>query len=79
VISQNPICADPFGNHSIRNETAPSREVHHIIPLVARMDLGLARSNLMPLCSVCHARIERHTIRLIGNDCAKNNNTPPLD
>jgi len=37
-----------------KNRVTPATEVHHIVPLEERPDLGLELSNLVSLCHACH-------------------------
>ena len=52
-ISRNPVCANPHGSHS--EYPPPAREVHHIRSLQQAPELAFVHSNLMALCSRCHA------------------------
>lgn len=57
VYSSRPICFDPFGEHGSR--VVPTEHVHHIIGLAIDPSLAFDESNLAPLCSACHHRIEQ--------------------
>lgn len=59
VLSNHPLCADPHGDHERRGVTRTATQVHHIKGLATHPELAYVASNLMPLCSACHARIER--------------------
>ena len=61
IIAQHPLCADPFGDHARRKNTAASAQVHHIKPLGTHPELSFDPANLMPLCWMCHSRIENQT------------------
>jgi 5-methylcytosine-specific restriction endonuclease McrA len=52
-----PVCCDPFGEH--RPGCALATEVHHVEPIGKRPDLAFRLENLVPLCTRCHARVER--------------------
>jgi 5-methylcytosine-specific restriction endonuclease McrA len=52
-----PLCCDPLGNHA--DEPRPNANSHHIVPLIERPDLAYDLGNLAPLCTACHARVER--------------------
>jgi hypothetical protein len=54
---RHPLCCDPFGDHA--NMLAAVAQVHHVLPLVERPDLGLEEENCRPLCTGCHATVER--------------------
>lgn len=55
-LDHNPLCCDPFGDHS--NSFSPASAVHHKVPLAEDITLGLVWSNLAALCVCCHNRIE---------------------
>lgn len=52
-LSRNPVCANPHGFHS--DFPPAAREVHHKAPLQSAPHLAFVHSNLMALCSKCHA------------------------
>jgi 5-methylcytosine-specific restriction endonuclease McrA len=52
-----PLCCDPFSDHP--HEPRANQTSHHIIPLVERPDLAYDMKNLAPLCTRCHAKLER--------------------
>ena len=58
-LNVNPMCerCDPITSASV------AVEVHHLIPLLVRPDLGLSLENLESLCTDCHHRIDRMTPR----------------
>lgn len=56
ILAAHPFCADPFGRHRALRGFA--RDVHHIKPLAERPDLAFEPTNLAPLCTACHRRIE---------------------
>lgn len=58
-LSMSPLCQDPHGDHARANQTDTASQVHHIEPLATHPDLGLELSNLMSVCTRCHARLER--------------------
>lgn len=39
----------------------PATEVHHIKPRATHPELAFEQSNLLPVCSLCHAREETNT------------------
>lgn len=52
-ISRNPMCENPHGFHSYF--PPPAREVHHKESIQTAPHLAFVHSNLMALCSKCHA------------------------
>ena len=56
--SRHPLCCDPFGRHDADGVAEPAEHAHHIIALTARPDLACTESNVAPLCSVCHVKVE---------------------
>lgn len=54
-----PICCDPFDLHPGR--PIPTQQVHHIVGLTERLDLGLVESNCAPTCNPCHGKLEGMT------------------
>lgn len=59
ILAASPLCADPHGDHTRQGITRTAEQVHHIQGLATRPDLWNDLSNLQPLCTACHARIER--------------------
>lgn len=59
VLADNPVCADPFGDHSRAGITRTSKQVHHIQGLAEHPELWNVQTNLQALCTSCHARLER--------------------
>lgn len=55
-VSEHPLCCDPFGEH--KHGPEPTKDVHHVLPLVTHPHLGLVVENLRPLCRACHNRVE---------------------
>lgn len=55
-IAKHPLCFDPYHEHGDQAELA--EHIHHIEPLALRPDLLVTPSNCVPLCQLCHARIE---------------------
>lgn len=53
---RNPLCCDPFADHG---PLEPTQQVHHVIGLTVQPALAFTESNCRPLCTRCHARIER--------------------
>lgn len=54
-----PLCADPFHDHDVDlGGGVPASGVHHVVPLIERVDLGCNPANLRSLCSSCHHRVE---------------------
>jgi 5-methylcytosine-specific restriction protein A len=51
---EQPICADPFGDHAKNNEVVPVTQTDHIVPVSAGGDDD--RANLQALCASCHSR-----------------------
>lgn len=58
IRTAHPLCQDPLGIHAQKSETVSSAEVHHIKGLSEAPELAFVHSNLMALCSACHAKIE---------------------
>lgn len=52
-----PLCCDPFGDH--KQMPALNQQRHHILPLVTHPHLAFTMSNIAPLCTRCHSRIEQ--------------------
>lgn len=52
-ITRNPVCANPHGFHD--QFPPPAREVHHVQSIQSAPHLAFTHSNLMALCSQCHA------------------------
>ncbi len=52
-ISRNPICENPHGFHG--EFPPPAREVHHKQSLQDAPEMAFTHSNLMAVCSRCHA------------------------
>jgi 5-methylcytosine-specific restriction enzyme A len=59
VRAEHPLCEDPFKDHERIGVTESSEQVHHIKPLSTHPELAFTRSNLMAVCELCHAKIER--------------------
>jgi len=57
----SPLCCDPYGLHPHR--PALTTDAHHIEPLGKRPDLAYDWDNLAPLCTSCHADVERRERR----------------
>ncbi len=57
-LSQDPLCEDPHGDHARRNDTATGSQVHHIQGLATHPELAFVWSNLMSVCTKCHAKLE---------------------
>ena len=55
--ARHPLCCDPFDDH--RGRAEPTAQVHHVLPLVDRPDLAYDEANCRPLCTGCHAKVER--------------------
>lgn len=53
----SPLCCDPFGEHN--GMPFPNQTSHHILPLATHPHLAYHLANLAPLCTACHARVER--------------------
>lgn len=53
-LAQCPLCQDCAGVNRIE----PATQVHHDEPLSRRPDLAFTMTNLVPLCTTCHARRE---------------------
>jgi 5-methylcytosine-specific restriction endonuclease McrA len=53
--AHNPWCVNPLGLHG---DAVVMQQVHHIQGLIHRPDLAFDLSNLAPLCTRCHRRIE---------------------
>lgn len=55
--ARHPLCCDPFGVHG--ELSVQVAQVHHVEPLAERPDLACDEGNCRPLCTRCHARVER--------------------
>jgi 5-methylcytosine-specific restriction endonuclease McrA len=62
-LAANPLCEDPLGDHARRASTATAQQVHHVLPLATHPEHGLDLSNLMSVCTRCHAKLEREAKR----------------
>ncbi len=60
-LAEHPVCCDPLGDHPARVEIAT--EVHHIQPVRTHPHRVYDPTNLAPLCSMCHNRIEQRERR----------------
>jgi 5-methylcytosine-specific restriction endonuclease McrA len=56
VLSRDPLCRDPFGEHAEWSEVVSATEVDHIVPRGVRPELELSLENLQALCKCCHGR-----------------------
>lgn len=52
-----PLCCDPFGEHI--HLPAYNQQSHHILPLATHPHLAFDLTNLAPLCTRCHSRVEQ--------------------
>lgn len=77
-LTNDPLCEDPHGDHASAGRTATATQVHHILPLATNPHLGLDLSNLMSVCTRCHAKTEQ-VVRRTERDNPKptNNPSPP--
>lgn len=64
-LAMNPICEDPYKEHERRQLTETAKQVHHIVGLkeCAGDERAYSLSNLMAVCTRCHARLERDEIK----------------
>ena len=69
VRQEQPLCADPFGDHAQEGRIEPVHSVHHIKPLQRYLHLCFDRDNLVGLCRGCHDHIDRMERR--GQDTAQ--------
>lgn len=61
VLVEEPLCRDcPSDRPTL------AQMVHHVVEYGQRPDLGLVRSNLVPLCHACHAGRHRGGTQLAG-------------
>lgn len=56
---RHPLCADPFGRHAAAGGVVPCHETHHIRSIETHPSLAFVDANCAPLCTNCHAEIER--------------------
>jgi 5-methylcytosine-specific restriction endonuclease McrA len=56
-LAREPLCFDPFSDHERRGVTATAMQVHHIRPLTTHPELAFHGSNLMSVCTACHAKL----------------------
>lgn len=68
VLADNPVCADPFGDHSLAGITHTSTQVHHIQGIAEHPELWNVQTNLQALCTKCHARLEREHRKNAASD-----------
>lgn len=59
ALRRNPLCSDPFGDHAKHRLTVEATQVHHIEGLAVAPKKAFNLDNLAPVCTRCHARIER--------------------
>ena len=58
VLRAAPLCVDPFGHHREDKRDVMAEQVHHIVGIVAAPELAFTLSNLAPICTACHAKVE---------------------
>jgi 5-methylcytosine-specific restriction endonuclease McrA len=68
VLADNPICADPFGDHARAGITRTATQVHHLEGIVEHPELWNVQTNLQALCTACHAKVERGVRRDAASD-----------
>ena len=68
ILADAPLCADPHGMHAREGITRTATQVHHVQGLATRPDLAFHSDNLQPLCTRCHARIERQVRAMAASD-----------
>jgi 5-methylcytosine-specific restriction endonuclease McrA len=56
VLSEQPICADPYGVHQAQGRVEVATEVDHIVGVHVDASLVFVRENCRALCHPCHAR-----------------------
>lgn len=56
-MQQDPICCNPFKVEHHGTQLASG--VHHAVPLVESVALGLVEDNLFSVCTSCHNKTER--------------------
>lgn len=66
VLSEQPICADPFGIHKEHGEVVASTQVDHIIARRDRLDLELVLDNAQGVCHSCHSKKTREEMQSRG-------------
>lgn len=54
----HPMCADPYKLHEQTGISEPAVEVHHIVAIVDDPSRAYDLTNLMPVCTHCHARLD---------------------
>ena len=59
ILTQRPVCQDPFGYHAKTGRHAPSVCVHHIKSVKNAPHLVFDSLNLLALCQTCHDAIHR--------------------
>lgn len=62
-LARNPECKDPYDHHKELHEDAAAAQVHHIEPLEEAPELAFRWSNLMGVCTKCHARLSQEERR----------------
>ena len=65
ILTQRPVCQDPFGYHSKTGRYAPSVCVHHIKSVKKAPQLVFDSLNLLALCQTCHDAIHKQPDALI--------------
>lgn len=56
--ARDPFCEDPYKYHYDDGIARIADGVHHILPVEEAPHLAFDETNLMSLCSVCHAKME---------------------
>lgn len=67
-LTMDPLCEDPHGEHARTGRTATATQAHHVLPLATHPELALELSNLMSVCTRCHARLEQEARRCQDGD-----------
>ncbi len=59
ILKKNPLCVDPLGHHKEDGIVELGTQVHHVKGLTDYPELAFVLENLVPICTYCHARIEK--------------------
>lgn len=56
-LTEQPLCADPFGEHSAAGQVVLATDVHHVDAVRDGNAVLTTMDRLMSLCHSCHSRV----------------------
>lgn len=56
-LNEQPLCADPFGDHAAQGEVVLATDVHHVKRVSDGNPVLTEMSQLQSLCHSCHSRV----------------------